>query len=56
MDGLAINASWNPAASAGVNSALGLGVTYTGVEGLSVSYARSILTVTQLLTKVMKLQ
>jgi outer membrane protein OmpU len=39
MDGLAINASWNPAASAGVNSALGLGVTYTGVEGLSVSYA-----------------
>ena len=39
MDGLAINASWNPAATAGVNSALGLGVTYTGVEGLSVSYA-----------------
>jgi outer membrane protein OmpU len=39
MDGLAINASWNPAAAAGVNSALGLGVTYTGVEGLSVSYA-----------------
>ena len=39
MDGLAINASWNPAASAGANSALGLGVTYTGVEGLSVSYA-----------------
>ena len=40
MDGLAINASWNPAASAGVNSALGLGITYTGVEGLSVSYAQ----------------
>jgi outer membrane protein OmpU len=39
MDGLAITASWNPAASAGVNSMLGLGVTYTGVEGLSVSYA-----------------
>jgi len=39
MDGLAINASWNPAASAGVNSMIGLGVTYTGVEGLSVSYA-----------------
>jgi outer membrane protein OmpU len=39
MDGLAITASWNPAASAGVNSMIGLGATYTGVEGLSVSYS-----------------
>ena len=39
MDGLTINASWNPAATAGVNSMLGYGVTYTGVEGLSVSFA-----------------
>ena len=39
MDGLGITASWNPAASAGVNSMLGLGVNYTGIDGLSVSYA-----------------
>ena len=39
MDGLNVTASWNPAATAGVNSMLGLGVNYTGVEGLSVSYA-----------------
>ena len=38
MDGVSITASWNPHAAAGVNSMLGLGVTYTGVEGLSVSY------------------
>ena len=39
VDGMTVTASWNPAASAGVNSMLGLGVSYTGVEGLSVSYA-----------------
>ena len=39
MDGLSVTASWNPSASAGVNSMLGLGLSYTGVEGLSVSYA-----------------
>ena len=39
MDGVSITASWNPHATAGVNSMLGLGVTYTGVEGLSLSYA-----------------
>jgi len=39
VDGMTVTASWNPAASAGVNSMLGLGVNYTGVEGLSVSYA-----------------
>ena len=39
MDGLAINVSWNPAATAGVNSMLGYGATYTGVDGLSVSFA-----------------
>jgi len=39
MDGLSITASWNPAATAGVNSMLGMGVTYTGIEGLSLSYA-----------------
>ena len=39
MDGLNVTASWNPAAAGGVNSMLGLGVNYTGVEGLSVSYA-----------------
>ena len=39
MDGLSVTASWNPSAAAGVNSMLGLGVTYTGVDGLSVSYA-----------------
>tara|TARA_B100000900_G_C20573740_1_gene714437 strand:+ start:922 stop:1911 length:990 start_codon:yes stop_codon:yes gene_type:complete len=38
-DGLTITASWNPAASAGANSMLGLGVNYTGIDGLSVSYA-----------------
>jgi outer membrane protein OmpU len=39
VDGMTVTASWNPAASAGVNSMLGLGVNYTGIEGLSVSYA-----------------
>ena len=39
MDGLSITASWNPAAAAGVNSMLGMGVAYTGVEGLTLSYA-----------------
>jgi len=39
MDGVSITASWNPAAAAGVNSMLGLGLTYTGVEGLSLSYS-----------------
>jgi outer membrane protein OmpU len=39
MDGLSVNLSWNPAATAGVNSMLGMGVNYTGIDGLSVSYA-----------------
>jgi len=38
MDGISVNASYEPAGS-GTNSATGFGVTYTGVEGLSVSYA-----------------
>ncbi len=38
-DGLTINASWNPAKAAGVNSMLGLGVNYTGMEGLTLNYA-----------------
>ena len=38
MDGVSINASYEPTGS-GTNSATGFGVTYTGIEGLSVSYA-----------------
>jgi outer membrane protein OmpU len=38
MDGLSVNASYQPAGT-GTDTAIGYGVTYTGVEGLSVSYA-----------------
>jgi outer membrane protein OmpU len=38
MDGLSANVSYLPAGT-GTDSATGWGVTYTGVEGLSVSYA-----------------
>jgi outer membrane protein OmpU len=38
-DGLTITASWNPAAAAGANSMLGLGASYAGIDGLTVSYA-----------------
>ena len=38
MDGLAANVSYQPAKEGG-DSAMGLGATYTGVEGLSITYA-----------------
>ena len=38
-DGLTVNASWNPAAAGGVNSMLGFGINYTGMEGLTLNYA-----------------
>jgi outer membrane protein OmpU len=38
MDGLTINASYNPQGT-GAESELGYGVTYTGVEGLTLKYA-----------------
>ena len=38
MEGVSINASYEPKGS-GTQSAVGYGLTYTGVEGLSVSYA-----------------
>ncbi|MDB3987663.1 porin [Candidatus Pelagibacter sp.] len=38
MDGLAANVSYIPAGS-GTASAMGYGITYTGVDGLSVTYA-----------------
>jgi outer membrane protein OmpU len=38
MDGLTINASYNPQGT-GAESELGYGVTYTGVEGLTLAYA-----------------
>ena len=38
MDGVSINASYEPTGS-GTESAVGFGITYTGIEGLSVSYA-----------------
>ena len=38
-DGLTITASWNPSAAAGANSMLGLGASYAGIDGLTVSYA-----------------
>ena len=37
VDGFAVTASYNPSGS-GTDSATSVGVTYTGVEGLSVSY------------------
>tara|TARA_B100000902_G_C26639013_1_gene588154 strand:- start:68 stop:574 length:507 start_codon:yes stop_codon:yes gene_type:complete len=42
MDGLTINASYNPqsgAGQAGAESEMGYGLTYTGVEGLTLKYA-----------------
>ena len=39
MDGLTINASYNPQKGNGVESETGYGVTYTGVEGLTLKYA-----------------
>ena len=39
MDGMTINASYNPQAGNGIESELGYGVTYTGVEGLTLAYA-----------------
>ena len=39
VDGLAVNASLNTAGATG-NNALGFNMTYTGVEGLSVSYGQ----------------
>ena len=39
MDGLTINASYNPQAGNGVESEMGYGVTYTGVDGLTLKYA-----------------
>ena len=38
VDGLAVNASYKPQGTA-ADSALGYGVSYTGVEGLAVHYA-----------------
>ena len=38
VDGLSVNASYQPGGE-GADSAVGYGATYTGVEGLSVSYA-----------------
>jgi outer membrane protein OmpU len=40
VDGLAVNASLNTAGATG-NNALGFNMTYTGVEGLSVSYGQA---------------
>jgi outer membrane protein OmpU len=37
MDGLSVNASFNPSGT-GTESAMGYSATYTGVEGLSISY------------------
>ena len=39
MDGLTLNASYNPQAGNGIESETGYGVTYTGVEGLTLKYA-----------------
>ena len=39
MDGLTINASYNPQKGNGVESETGYGATYTGVEGLTLKYA-----------------
>ena len=42
MDGLALNFSYNPAnGEEGGSGATGYGATYTGVEGLTVSYAKA---------------
>ena len=40
MDGLTINASYNPQAGNGVESETGYGVTYTGMEGITVGYGQ----------------
>ena len=39
MDGLTLNASYNPQTGNGAESEMGYGVTYTGVEGLTLKYA-----------------
>ena len=39
MDGLTLNASYNPQTGNGVESEMGYGLTYTGVEGLTLKYA-----------------
>ena len=39
MDGLTLNASYNPQTGNGVESETGYGLTYTGVEGLTLKYA-----------------
>ena len=39
MDGLTLNASYNPQAGNGVESEMAYGLTYTGVEGLTLKYA-----------------
>ncbi len=44
MDGLTINASYNPQSGGGqtgAESEVGYGLTYTGVEGLTVKYAKA---------------
>ena len=39
MDGLTLNASYNPQTGNGAESEMGYGLTYTGVEGLTLKYA-----------------
>ena len=39
MDGVALTASYNPQKGNGVESELGYGIAYTGVEGLTLKYA-----------------
>ena len=39
MDGLTLNASYNPQTGNGVESEMGYGLSYTGVEGLTLKYA-----------------
>jgi outer membrane protein OmpU len=39
MDGVSLFASYNPSEAATNESEIGYGITYTGIEGLSVSYA-----------------
>jgi len=41
MDGLTLQANYMPQGSANRESGTGLGVTYTGVEGLTLAYAKS---------------
>jgi outer membrane protein OmpU len=39
MDGVTLNASYNPQTGNGSESEMGYGITYTGVEGLTLKYA-----------------